>query len=44
MTQAEQEAVIVKWMALGYRALTPTEKQVVAYRVTPGGCPSGAKR
>ena len=40
MTQTQQQAVLIKWMALGYRALTPAEQLVIAYRVTPGGCPS----
>jgi hypothetical protein len=40
MTEREQQAVIVKWLALGYGALTEAERMVVAYRATAGGCPS----
>jgi hypothetical protein len=40
MTEREQRAVIVKWMAYGYWALTEAERMVIAYRVTAGGCSS----
>ena len=38
MTAEERQAVIVKWMAVGYAGLTPAERQVIAFSVTVGGC------
>jgi hypothetical protein len=38
MTPLERRELITKFLALGYQALTPTERMIIAYTVTPGGC------
>lgn len=38
MNAVERRALVAKFLAVGYAGLSDTERMVIAFVVTPGGC------